>query len=82
MGGISPQKSYSYHSSSLCRNRWSGVLTGAEAAFAEMSAGAAVEGGDEQPVEQDLLGLAADAGSRIHHHHLLHLGIAESPLLA
>lgn len=42
----------------------------------------AVEDGDEEPGEQDLLELAAGAGSRTHHHHLLPLGISESPLLA
>lgn len=82
MGGTSPQKSYSCHSSFLCLNQWLGVLTGAEAVFAEMSAGAVVEDDDEQPVEQDSPGLAGDAGSRIHRRHLLPLGISESPLLA
>lgn len=47
-----------------------------------MLVGVAVEDGDGQPAEQDLLELAAGAGSRTHHHHLLPLGISETPLLA
>lgn len=57
------------------------ALTGAEAVFVGMSA-VTVEDGDEQPGDQDLLGLAAGAGSRTRRHHLLLLGISESPLLA
>lgn len=48
-----------------------------------MSVGLVVaENGDEQPGVQDLLGPAEDAESRIHHHHLLLLGISENPLRA
>lgn len=47
-----------------------------------MSVGVAVEDGDEQPEEQDLLELAAGAGSKTHHHHLLPLGISEIQLQA
>lgn len=59
-----------------------GALTGAEAVFVEMSAGAVVEDGDEQPEEQGSLGLATDVGSRTHHRHLLPLEISENPRLA
>lgn len=58
-----------------------GALTGAEAVFVGTSVGVVVEDGDEQPEEQDLLGLAAGAESRTRHHHLLPLGISECPLL-
>lgn len=54
-----------------------GPLTGAAAVFAVMSAGVVVEDGDAKPEEQDLLGLAAGAGSETHHRHLLPLGISE-----
>ena len=59
-----------------------GALTGAEAVFVGMSVGVVVEDGGEQPGDQDLLGLAASAGSRTLHRHLLPLGISESPLRA
>lgn len=55
----------------------------AEAGTAGMPVGLVVaEDGDEQPGVQDLLGPAADAGLRIHHHHLLPLGIFENQLQA
>lgn len=81
VGGTFLQKSYPCHNSSLFLNQWLGVLTGAEAEFVEMSVGAVVEDGDEQPEEQDLLGLVKGAESRTHRHHQLPLGISESPLL-
>lgn len=56
-----------------------GALTGAEAVFVGTFVGVVVEDGDEQPGDQDLLGLAASAGSRTHRRHLLPLGIFESP---
>lgn len=57
------------------------ALTGAVAVLAVTSAGVVVEDGDAKPEEQDLLGLAAGAGSRTHHRHLLPLGISECRLL-
>lgn len=72
---------YSCHNSALCLNRWPGAPTGAEAAFAVTSAGVAVEDGDAKPEAQDLLVLAAGAGSRTHRRHRLHLGISGCRLL-
>lgn len=58
-----------------------GALAGVVAVPAVTSAGVVAEDGDAKSEGQDLLGLAAGAGSGTHHRHLLPLGISECRLL-